>query len=96
MSAHPFDVAAKAGLFTLNQARAILLLSAGRMALVELSRPLGISQGAMTGLADKLEYLELANRTRLDGNRRVQYLALTDKGIELAKELAVTPANQFQ
>lgn len=92
---HPFDVAAKAGLFTLNQSRVILLLSAGPLAMNELSRPLGVTTGAMTGIADKLEHLGLATREQLHGNRRVNYLTLTKKGARLAKELAVIPAKQF-
>jgi DNA-binding MarR family transcriptional regulator len=48
---------------------------------------LGITSGAVTGLTDKLVNLGIMHRIRSEEDRRVVHFSLTEKGIELAKQI---------
>lgn len=54
----------------------------------ELSRRLMVSNGNVTGLAERLEEEGLVERTRPPGDRRTQYVALTDAGRDLFETMA--------
>ena len=53
----------------------------------ELSKVLGIDTGLMTRMLDKLEAKELLQRSRSLEDRRVDNLALTEKGEEVATQI---------
>jgi DNA-binding MarR family transcriptional regulator len=58
--------------------------------LADIARLLNTSAAAITGLADALERMGLAERTRITGDRRAWMLAITPKGRE-ALELILNP-----
>lgn len=73
---------------TFTQYRAIILLSEGeRKTLSQLSQGLSRTRCAITGLVDRLEEKGLVKRKRSRKDRRLVYVALTEKGRELAEEL---------
>ncbi len=59
----------------------------GPLSSVELSRKLFMTPSNMTGIIDRLEKKELANRIRKQGDRRVTLISLSEKGAELSKSL---------
>jgi DNA-binding MarR family transcriptional regulator len=58
--------------------------------LADIARLLNTSAAAITGLADTLERMGLAERTRIPGDRRAWMLAITPKGRE-AIEMILNP-----
>jgi DNA-binding MarR family transcriptional regulator len=74
---------------TSSQVGALLLLSEGTAdSSVRLSRVLGINQGFVTRVVDRLERQGLVLRARNDLDRRVVNLALTEAGRNLAARIA--------
>jgi DNA-binding MarR family transcriptional regulator len=55
-----------------------------------LARDMDHDSGAMTRLIDQLEERGLVVRTRVEGDRRISRLSVTDAGRELAKTLVVS------
>jgi DNA-binding MarR family transcriptional regulator len=53
----------------------------------DIANMLGVTSGAVTGLTDKLVNLGLMNRIRSEEDRRVVHFSLTEKGIELSKQI---------
>jgi DNA-binding MarR family transcriptional regulator len=74
---------------TSSQVGALLLLSEGTAdSSVRLSRVLGINQGFVTRVVDRLERQGLVLRARNDLDRRVVNLALTEAGRNIAARIA--------
>ncbi|MGM0845653.1 MAG: MarR family winged helix-turn-helix transcriptional regulator [Bacillota bacterium] len=55
----------------------------GEIKTSEISQHFGVTSGAATGIADKLEKMEVIERRRSPSDRRVVTLGLTKKGTEL-------------
>jgi len=53
----------------------------------ELSSRLAIDSATMTGLIDRMEVIGLVKRSAADGDRRVNRVVLTARGLELEKPL---------
>lgn len=53
----------------------------GPMPMSELTDRLGVTRGALTGLVDRLEAAELVARQPSESDRRMIFLALTEKGL---------------
>ncbi|SEB78792.1 MarR family transcriptional regulator [Paenibacillus sp. GP183] len=53
----------------------------------DIANKLGVTSGAVTGLTDKLVNLGLMNRIRSEEDRRVVHFSLTEKGMELSKQI---------
>jgi DNA-binding MarR family transcriptional regulator len=53
----------------------------------DIANRLGVTSGAVTGLTDKLVNLGLMHRIRSEEDRRVVHFSLTEKGIELSKQI---------
>ena len=64
----------------LRQLRVCMLLHEGPRAMSSLSRELGVSQSAMTQIADRLERARLVRRLFEGTDRRVRSLQLTPRG----------------
>lgn len=60
--------------------QALCILSAGSLSLTDLASQIGISTAAITHIADRLESLSYAERTRPSSDRRVILLRLTETG----------------
>jgi DNA-binding MarR family transcriptional regulator len=58
----------------------------GEIKTSEISEHFGVTSGAATGIADKLENLGLIERQRSKADRRVVTLVLSEKGINLVQE----------
>jgi len=52
----------------------------------EIAKQFGVTPGAATGIADKLEKMGLIERQRKEEDRRVVVLTLTEKGKEFVEE----------
>ena len=75
----------------LRQLRVCMLLYEGPRAMSSLSRELGVSQSAMTQIADRLERARLVRRTFEGSDRRIRSLQLTPRGqkiMQLREEAA--------
>lgn len=72
----------------LTQAITILLLEEESMTTSNISRKIGLTSAAMTGILDKLESMRLAFRKRNQFDRRVITIGLTDRGRETAHDIA--------
>lgn len=55
--------------------------------MTDVSKKMGHSTAAATGLVDRLEKLGYVIRVRKDGDRRKVYVELTQKGHELVEEI---------
>ncbi len=53
----------------------------------EIAKSLGVTKGAVTGLADRLIAVKLVKRTRSKSDRRIVNVHLTTRGIRMAKTL---------
>jgi len=62
--------------------------SGRKMTMSELSRELMVSNGNVTGVIDRLEKNGFVTRARAEHDRRIQYIALTDKGRNEFDEMA--------
>ncbi|REK18435.1 MAG: MarR family transcriptional regulator [Planctomycetota bacterium] len=69
----------------LRQFRVCAALFEGPRTMKELSRQLGVSQSAVTQLADRLETAGMVTRAPADGDRRVRSLELTARARRLLK-----------
>lgn len=56
---------------------------------------LGITSGGVTGLTDTLLKNNLINRTRLESDRRVVQISLTNEGKEIVEQIAEEKAKMF-
>lgn len=65
----------------------------GEIKTSEVSEYFGVTSGAATGIADKLETLGLIDRHRSDTDRRVVTLALSEKGKNLYKTRKMSTLN---
>ena len=72
----------------LSQAITLLLLEEEFMSTNAVARKLGLSSAAMTGILDKLESMRLVFRKRNQYDRRVVTIGLTDRGREVAHDIA--------
>jgi DNA-binding MarR family transcriptional regulator len=72
----------------LTQAITILLLEEESMTTSHISRKIGLSSAAMTGILDKLDSMRLTFRKRNQFDRRVITIGLTDRGREVAHDIA--------
>ena len=72
----------------LTQAITILLLEEESMTTSPISRKIGLSSAAMTGILDKLDSMRLTFRKRNQFDRRVITAGLTDRGREVAHDIA--------
>ena len=69
---------------TLSQFKCLYyLLSHGRMKMNDLTHSLCSTHGAATGLVDRLIRMELVSRERCLQDRRVVYVTITEKGIDV-------------
>jgi len=75
---------------SLSQAITILLLKDESMTTSAISRKIGLTSAAMTGILDKLESKRLLFRQRNKFDRRVVTIELTDSGREVALDI-ITP-----
>ena len=71
----------------LHQAITILLLEEESMTTSHISRKIGLSSAAMTGILDKLDSMRLTFRKRNQFDRRVITAGLTDRGREVAHDI---------
>jgi DNA-binding MarR family transcriptional regulator len=62
----------------------------------DLSQYLEVTSGAATGIIDKLEYLQLVERLRLNDDRRVIRIRLTSQGVEKVKKVEEKMNNIYQ
>jgi DNA-binding MarR family transcriptional regulator len=53
----------------------------------DIANHLGVTSGAVTGLTDKLVNLGLMSRIRSEEDRRVVQFTLTDKGVDVLKQI---------
>jgi DNA-binding MarR family transcriptional regulator len=53
----------------------------------DIANMLGVTSGAVTGLTDKLVNLGLMHRIRSEEDRRVVHFSLTEKGMEVSKQI---------
>lgn len=67
---------------TIDQLKSLILIkSKGKISCKELAGALNITRSNITGIADRLVQSGLVNRNQnLKGDRRIQYLMLTEKG----------------
>jgi DNA-binding MarR family transcriptional regulator len=72
----------------LSQAITILLLEGEFMTTNHINRKIGLTSGAMTGILDKLESMRLIFRKHSQHDRRVITIGLTDRGREVAHDIA--------
>lgn len=72
----------------LSQAITILLLEEEFMTTNHINRKIGMTSAAMTGIIDKLESMRLVFRQRNKYDRRVITIGLTDRGREVAHDIA--------
>jgi len=72
----------------LSQAITILLLEEEFMSTNAVARKLGLSSAAITGILDKLESMRLTFRKRTQHDRRLIIIGLTDRGREVAHDIA--------
>ena len=75
---------------SLSQAITILLLQEESMTTSHISRKIGLTSAAMTGILDKLESMRLVFRQRNKFDRRVVTIELTNSGREVALDI-ITP-----
>lgn len=70
--------------FTPSQIHSILWLGTdGALTMSELAARIGITEKTITGVVDRLERADFAQRTRSETDRRVVRVTLTDKGLTL-------------
>jgi DNA-binding MarR family transcriptional regulator len=82
------DAALKVVEITAQQMGIILYIGRGEVNTpFELSKLLEIDSGLMTRMLDKLEKADLLVRTRSTDDRRIVNLQLTEKGLQLTKEI---------
>jgi DNA-binding MarR family transcriptional regulator len=82
------DAALKVVEITAQQMGIILYVGRGEVNTpFELSKLLEIDSGLMTRMLDKLEKADLLVRTRSVDDRRIVNLQLTEKGLQLTKEI---------
>lgn len=74
-------------LFRINQTE--------KLKTTDISQFFGITPGAATAIADKLEQLEFIQRHRAENDRRVVYIKLTEKGTELVAKKKEEFKNRF-
>ncbi|GGI14719.1 MarR family winged helix-turn-helix transcriptional regulator [Gottfriedia solisilvae] len=67
-----------------------LLYKNKKMTATELGKQIGLSSGAITTAINKMVSNELVKRKRDFRDRRVTWLELTDKGIQMVEELSAT------
>ena len=66
---------------TIDQLKSLIIIySSGKISFKDLAQALGINRSNITGLADRLVQSGLVTRSRNPEDRRVQYLALTERG----------------
>ncbi|WP_227936400.1 MarR family winged helix-turn-helix transcriptional regulator [Alkalihalobacillus deserti] len=66
-----------------------------KMKTTDISQFFGITPGAATSIADKLEQLEFIQRHRAEKDRRVVYITLTEKGKEFVNKKKEEFKNRF-
>jgi DNA-binding MarR family transcriptional regulator len=73
-----------------------LLEHLGSLSLTELSEKIRSQNSTVTGIIDRMEREGLVSRARSQEDRRVVHIHLTDKGAQLALEVAVEPMEIFR
>ncbi|MFH1594204.1 MAG: MarR family transcriptional regulator [Candidatus Omnitrophota bacterium] len=64
-----------------------ILLEKGRCKMSDLSRVIGVTKGAVTGITDRLIAAGLLDRLRSGVDRRIVYTMLTKRGIRISKKI---------
>jgi DNA-binding MarR family transcriptional regulator len=80
---------------TALQALTYLVMQQGRSTLTDITRHLGFTSAAATGLADSLEKQGHVTREREPEDRRTIYLRITDKGSAIIKQITGHPDATF-
>lgn len=86
MSVHVLNAVADIGI-SINQARTLCYLTAGAMTPMAISKSLGISTAAITGLIDALVAKGFVDRDWHKVNARSYLVCLTDAGLEAATRI---------
>ena len=73
-----------------------LLEGVGDLSLSELSDRIRAQNSTVTGIIDRMEREGLVARSRSTADRRVVHIRLTEKGAEIAREIAVEPMEIFR
>ena len=73
-----------------------LLEHLGSLSLTELSEKIRSQNSTVTGIIDRMEREGLVSRARSQEDRRVVHIHLTDKGAQLALDVAVEPMEIFR
>ena len=68
----------------------------GEVKTSEISEHFGVTSGAGTGIADKLENLNLIERQRSNSDRRVVTLVLSEKGKKLVQDKKIEHVELYQ
>lgn len=71
------------------------LHTSGSLKVSELADILGLTPGAITGIADKLVAEDLISRERANDDRRVVYIELTTKGKEVVDDILESQKETF-
>jgi DNA-binding MarR family transcriptional regulator len=97
--AHFTERVAQSGGLTAQQHQVLVSLRAtesGELSIGELAKTLMLRHHSVSGLADRLEALDLVVRARSKGDRRVVVLRLTDKARELMASLSSTHREELR
>lgn len=60
-----------------------------RMTMNELTHILSLTHGASTGLIDRLLKMNLVQRERSEDDRRVVYVSITEKGLDMIRNIRI-------
>jgi Transcriptional regulators len=71
------------------------LHTSGSLKVSELADILGLTSGAITGIADKLVAEDLISRERANDDRRVVYIELTTKGKDMVDDVLESQKETF-
>lgn len=74
----------------------LLLEQKGMLKVSDLAEYMSVSLGGMTALCDKLEERNLIERVRDQGDRRIVYMKITERGRMLAKEIRSRKNGMFE
>lgn len=73
-----------------------MLETLGDLSLSRLSERIRAQNSTVTGIVDRMEREGLVVRTRSETDRRVVHIQLTQKGLDIAKEVKVEPIQMFR
>ncbi|MFZ7126151.1 MAG: MarR family winged helix-turn-helix transcriptional regulator [Desulfobacterales bacterium] len=90
-----FKVCRRYGLTASQSAVLRTLFMHGPMSSAELSRKLFVTPSNITGIIDRLEKKQLVERVRMQRDRRVAMITLTDGGQEISRDLPDPAENKL-